>query len=220
MLDVDGNLDICRKLRQSGRSAGHQHRNDRHELADGVLGQRTPPSRPRSTTVSMGVGAAADRTRSPDLGQPKGLKGRASKFAKRVVRKLTHWYVEPRSGGLIRQNLDLQNAELASSVLAELQLHNARFELQAASLTEQLERLERSRWQASDGFAMQADVQLLRRRWPSCWRRVWAWPQRLGCTSTTRAFEERFRGPSDGTSRSQEHYLTKLSSAGDRRTGR
>jgi O-antigen chain-terminating methyltransferase len=98
-------------------------------------------------------------------------------------------------------------------VLAELQLHNARFEQQAASLTQQLERMERARWQASDGFAMQADVQLLRQEVAMVLERL-GMAAGSGADIDYVAFEELFRGPSEKTRVSQERYLTKLPPSG------
>jgi 2-polyprenyl-3-methyl-5-hydroxy-6-metoxy-1,4-benzoquinol methylase len=204
VLDVDGNVisseELVRRVEQHLTTIGPTSMRSR----DGVAGRRTAPSTGLNEAPLRGLWALQARTRPPDLGQPKGLKGRASKFAKRIVRKLTHWYVEPR--WTVQQAYNLQNAEFASSVLAELRLQNARFELQAASFAEQL---ERSRWQGRDGFAMQDDVQLLRQE-------VAVVLERLGMASASGAdidypaFEELFRGSSVEIGVSQERYLTKL----------
>ena len=150
------------------------------------------------------MGASIQNSASGPRTTKRASKGRASKFAKRVVRKLTHWYVEPR--WTVQQAYNLQNAEFASSVLGEIRQQNARFELQAASFAEQLERF---RWQGQDGFAMQDDVQLLRQE-------VAVVLERLGMASASGAdidypaFEELFRGSSEEIRVSQERYLTKI----------
>ena len=204
VLDVDGNVisseELVRRVERHVTTIGPT----RLRSGDGIAGQRTAAPTALNEAALRSLWALQARTRPPELGQPKSLKGRASKFAKRVVRKLTHWYVEPR--WTVQQAYNLQNAEFASGVLAELRLQNDRFELQADSFAEQL---ERSRRQGGDGFAMQEDVQLLRRE-------VAVVLERLGMAAASGAdidypaFEELFRGSSEEIRVSQERYLTKL----------
>jgi hypothetical protein len=86
-----------------------------------------------------------------DLGRPIGAKGRASKSAKRVVRKLTSWYVEPR--WIVQQNYDGHNIHFASGVvdelsrmdreLDELRRQNVHLKLQVVTAVERLNRYRR-----------------------------------------------------------------------------
>ena len=179
MLDVDGNVisseELVRRVEQHVTTIGPTSARSR----DGAVGQRTAAPTALNEAPLRGLWALQARTRPPDLGQPKGLKGRASKFAKRIVRKLTHWYVEPR--WTVQQAYNLQNAEFASSVLAELRLQNARFELQAASFANN----GALPWQDRAGFAMQDDVQLLRQEVAIILERLGR-PPGPGPTSTTR----------------------------------
>jgi hypothetical protein len=50
----------------------------------------------------------------PDLVQGVGLRGRLAAIAKRGVRKLTNWYVEPR--WVLQTQFDAENVEFASMV--------------------------------------------------------------------------------------------------------
>src|ERR1700728_3973792 len=47
----------------------------------------------------------------PDLSGAAGLRGRAGRFFKRVVRRLTSWYVEPR--WVTQQEFDFRNIEFS-----------------------------------------------------------------------------------------------------------
>jgi 2-polyprenyl-3-methyl-5-hydroxy-6-metoxy-1,4-benzoquinol methylase len=149
--------------------------------------------------------------RPPDLSGATGLRGRIGRFFKRVVRRLTGWYVEPRWA--IQGEFDVREMEFARHVithlgrvdaeLEELQRQNVRLKLQ---LVAEIERHNRHRKEVAETFttvASHAEVQNLSRDL-----------KRLGLTGTTSAeidyveFEDRFRGSSENLRHAQERYIS------------
>jgi 2-polyprenyl-3-methyl-5-hydroxy-6-metoxy-1,4-benzoquinol methylase len=161
----------------------------------------------------------------PDLDAPGGGGGRVGRFAKRVVRRLTSWYVEPR--WVLQQQLDSENIEFASRAynsisrieveLDDLRRQNTRLKLQLVDSNERVSRLRHHQGELSKsvelyemllaGVAMQDEVRPLAQE-------VTALLDRLGAIGTTGAninyaeFEDRFRGGSDEVEHSQERYLS------------
>ena len=138
----------------------------------------------------------------PDLSGAAGLRGQAGGLTKRVIRRLTSWYVEPR--WIKQQEFDLRNIEFSREVigyaarvdaeLEELQRQNVRLKLQIVA---EIERHSRHRREVSE------IVQTLSRD-----------VKRLGVTGSTSsaidyvAFEDRCRGSSESIQRAQERYLS------------
>ena len=191
VLDVDGNVisseELVRRVEQHVSTIGPTSTRS----LDGVAALRTAETTALNEASLRSLWALQARTRPPDLGQPKGLKGRASKFAKRIVRKLTHWYVEPR--WTVQQAYNLQNAEFASSVLGRTPTAERPIRIAGGLVRRTTGALPLAR---PDGFAMQDDVQLLRQE-------VAVVLERLGVASSSGAdidypaFEELFRGSSE-----------------------
>ena len=108
----------------------------------------TPPSGVPLDAPIKGMQAAHSQLHPPELGAPKGLRGRVGAVVKRVVRKLTSWYVEPRWA--LQQELDSQHIAFAELVadaartidaeLDDLRLQSTRLKLQAVALGERLNR--------------------------------------------------------------------------------
>jgi len=154
----------------------------------------------------------------PDLSSPAGPRGRAGRFVKRVVRRLTSWYVEPR--WVTQKEFDSRNIEFSREVigafdltnrhlarvdaeLEDLRQHNVRLKLQIVAEIERHSRYRREVAETLNTAASRVDVQNLSRE-----------VKRLGVTGATSsaidylAFEDRCRGSSDSIQHAQERYLT------------
>jgi SAM-dependent methyltransferase len=138
----------------------------------------------------------------PDLSGAAGLRSRAGLLVKRVIRRLTSWYVEPR--WIKQQEFDIRNIEFSRQVighvahvdaeLEELRRQNVRLKLQIVA---EIERHSRHRREVSELVQnLSRDV------------------KRLGVTGTTSsaidyvAFEDRCRGSREDIQRAQERYLS------------
>jgi 2-polyprenyl-3-methyl-5-hydroxy-6-metoxy-1,4-benzoquinol methylase len=153
----------------------------------------------------------------PDLSGAAGLRGRAGRFFKRVVRRLTSWYVEPR--WVTQQEFDFRNIEFSREVIGAFDLtnrHLARVDAELEDLRQQnvrlklqivaeIERHSRHRREVAETFktvASHVEVQNLSRD-----------VKRLGVTGGTSsaidyvAFEDRCRGSSESIQEAQQRYL-------------
>lgn len=151
----------------------------------------------------------------PDIGPARGLKGHASTFTKRVVRKLTQWYVEPR--WVVQQDFDAQNVDFASlaynsvrridAELEDLRRQNARLKLQLVVAREKANELRHGVREELRNAATKDDIRPLSQE-------LNALISRLGAIGTSGAtidyvgFEDRFRGSSTDLRASQERYVT------------
>ncbi len=161
----------------------------------------------------------------PDLSGARGPRGRVGSLVKRVVRRLTSWYVEPR--WVLQKDYDGQAVVLASSIvttlrrvdaeLDDLRRENARLRLLSVTANERVRRalqeLDDMRGVTSElrkvfeGFAMKDDLLPLSRELSGL-------VDRLGAIGVTGAdidyagFEDVFRGESGEVQKAQERYLT------------
>ena len=147
----------------------------------------------------------------PTWGDPAAPRAVASSFVKRLVRRLTSWYVEPR--WVLQQNYDGQILELASGIvnefqridieLDELRRQNTRLKLQVVTSVERLNRYRREVDGLLEHVAKEEDVRFLGREL-----------ERLGAAGVSGtdidyvAFEDRCRGSSEDLRQAQAHYLT------------
>jgi 2-polyprenyl-3-methyl-5-hydroxy-6-metoxy-1,4-benzoquinol methylase len=155
--------------------------------------------------------------RPPDLSGATGLRGRTGRLFKRVIRRLTSWYVEPR--WIIQKDFDHRSIEFSRQVIAdfdvtnrhlqrvdaeleELRRQNVRLKLQIVAEIERHGRHRREIGEILKTVASQVDLQNLSRD-----------VKRLGGTGSTSAeidyveFEDRCRGSSDNIRLAQERYL-------------
>jgi 2-polyprenyl-3-methyl-5-hydroxy-6-metoxy-1,4-benzoquinol methylase len=161
----------------------------------------------------------------PDLVDTSSVRARGSVLVKRLIRKTTSWYVEPRWA--VQHEIDRQNIEFSSQAynsvrrieaeLDELRRQNTRVKLQLVAANERVSRYRRETelLQTSvalqegifKGVAMQDEVQPLARE-------ITALLDRLGAVGATGAdinyvdFEDRFRGDNSELADSQERYLS------------
>jgi 2-polyprenyl-3-methyl-5-hydroxy-6-metoxy-1,4-benzoquinol methylase len=170
----------------------------------------------------------------PDIGGgPLGARSKAANYAKRTVRKLTSWYVEPR---WVSQRLyDAHNAQFASGVDAELQRldreldrlrrTNNTLRLQVVSSLERINRMRAHLEEFTTGTAerekefivsmgeflraaaSEDDLQLLRQEVAGVLQRLGA-ASSAGASIDYVAFEDRFRGSGDALRQTQRHYVT------------
>jgi hypothetical protein len=226
MLDVDGhviNQDVLvERVRQllssmDGQSASASA--DIHPLATEQLAAPVHAMQPLHAELHP-----------PDLSGATGLRGRVGRLFKRVVRRLTSWYVEPR--WVIQQEFDLRDIEFSRHMigafdltnrhlervdaeLEELREHNVRLKLQIVA---EIERQNRHRREVTETLkevtatlktvASEVDLQNLSRD-----------VKRLGAMGSISTdidyveFEERCRGSSESIRQAQERYLTLFPSA-------
>ncbi len=140
----------------------------------------------------------------PDLRGATGLRGRFRRHFKRVIRRLTSWYVEPR--WIIQEQFDLRDIEFSRHVIAALERVDAELEeLRRRNLGLKLEIVSAIERQTETlkTVASQADLQNLSRD---------VKPVGVTGTSSTHInyleFEDRFRGSSESIRQAQERYLT------------
>jgi 2-polyprenyl-3-methyl-5-hydroxy-6-metoxy-1,4-benzoquinol methylase len=148
-----------------------------------------------------------------DIGPAPGVKGQASKFSKRLVRKLTGWYVEPR--WTTQQDYDGHNIHFATGVvdamrrmddeLERLRLQNVQLRLQIVTSVERLHRHRRDVATLLENLATKTDIRDLNRQ-----------IGRLGVEGSSGAkidyaeFEDRCRGSSADLREAQAHYVSKF----------
>ncbi len=197
MLDIDGHVISPELLLKRVQ-----------QLVSTIDGQRPSPQadvRPATEQLAAPVHAMQpllEELHPPDLSGAAGLRGRAGRLTKRVIRRLTSWYVEPR--WIKQQEFDLRNIEFSREVigyaarvdaeLEELRRQNVRLKLQIVA---EIERHSRHRREISEFVQnLSRDV------------------ERLGVTGSTSsaidyvAFEDRCRGSSESIKRAQERYLS------------
>lgn len=220
MLDVDGQVVSAEVLVQ--RVEQLLGAIDAGEVTSGVGG--------RSAAASLDAAIHEMRVihsqiHPPELGGARGLRGRIGALVKRVVRRLSSWYVEPR--WIQQQHLDAQNIEFAATMynnvfridaeLDDLRNQNARLKLQSVTLREVLNRYRHEFADVQEGMArqekflegvaMQDDLRPLSQE-------VGALLDRLGAIGTSGAninyadFEDHFRGNTADVEKAQERYLT------------
>ncbi|MHB1517437.1 MAG: class I SAM-dependent methyltransferase [Acidimicrobiales bacterium] len=162
----------------------------------------------------------------PEVLRLHGARGHAAWAVKRVVRKLTSWYVEPR--WVLQRTWDAR----AGDELELLARQNLTLRLQVLSFFEQVSELhdlverslpsgeafrrevEASIDEARRGVAARADVEALRHEVDVLLRRLGA-AAAGGADIDYAAFEDRFRGSSDQIAEGQRHYLDHLPPAED-----
>ena len=168
----------------------------------------------------------------PDLVDTSSLRARASVWVKRLIRKTTSWYVEPR--WVLQQQIDRDTIDFASQAynavrrmeaeVDELRDQTTRLKLQLVAASERVSRYRRETelLQAGaalqevvlNGVAMQDDVRPLTRE-------IKEILERLGAVGTAGAdidyvaFEDRFRGDQAEISRAQEQYLWRFPPPGE-----
>jgi 2-polyprenyl-3-methyl-5-hydroxy-6-metoxy-1,4-benzoquinol methylase len=187
-----------------------------------------PTGRPPAPSLDAPIHAMRvmhSQMHPPDLGHAGGLRGRVGTLVRRVVRKLTSWYVEPR--WILQQQIDSQIIEFDSQMynsvrridaeLDELRQRNARLKLQLVTASERISRYRHEvgelrkaatrQEELLQGVAMQDDVRPLAQE-------VTALLDRLGAIGTSGAnidyagFEDRFRGESGEVAKAQERYVS------------
>jgi 2-polyprenyl-3-methyl-5-hydroxy-6-metoxy-1,4-benzoquinol methylase len=195
------------------------------DARDVVTGPREGVATPTLDAPIHGMRVIQREMHPPDLDAPRARGGRVGTFVKRVVRKLTSWYVEPR--WILQQQLDGESIEFASRAfnsicrieaeLDELRRQNTRLKLQLVDSNERVSRLRHHQgelYERVEGHetvlgrvAMQDEVRPLAQE-------VTALLDRLGAIGTSGAnidyaeFENCFRGDSDEVEQSQERYLS------------
>jgi O-antigen chain-terminating methyltransferase len=158
----------------------------------------------------------------PDLTGVTGVRGRVSRFAKRIVRKLVAWYVEPRL--ILQRDFDAHTVAFADSIRSDVQQLRAelgqaqkrlesqrlqtmtaieRANLLRAKLEQMVASIEAGGSRASDPDGMFR----LRRDMSRLLERIGV-PSPSGADIDYVAFEERFRGSSETLKAAQERYLS------------
>jgi 2-polyprenyl-3-methyl-5-hydroxy-6-metoxy-1,4-benzoquinol methylase len=226
MLDVDGQVISAEVLVQRVEQLLGQI-----DAADVSPSQTSRVATPSLDAPIHAMRVIHGQMHPPELGSP-GWRGRVGALGKRVVRKLTSWYVEPR--WILQQQIDSQNIEFASQMynsvrridaeLDELRQQNTRLKLQMVTSGERLSRHGReigdlrgvmttqkgvlaAQEKVLEGAAMQDDLRPLARE-------VTALLDRLGAIGASGAdinyadFEDRFRGDTGEVEKAQERYLS------------
>lgn len=211
MLDVDGHViaaeDLVDRVEKLVRTIDESNPRSKDRGRD----SEEFPEVPRLAAPILPMQALHRDLYPKDLGHPTGARGRGSKFAKRFVRKLTAWYVEPR--WIVQQNYDGHNIHFASGVveelsrmdreLDELRRQNVHLKLQVVTAIERLNRHRRQVEATIGDLATFDDLRSLSRQL-----------ERLGATGSSRVaidyaeFEDRCRGSSEDLRKTQSHYLT------------
>jgi 2-polyprenyl-3-methyl-5-hydroxy-6-metoxy-1,4-benzoquinol methylase len=203
------------------------------DARDTVTGPREAVAAPTLDAPIHGMRLIQREIHAPDLNAPGARGGQVGTFVKRVVRKLTSWYVEPR--WILQQQLDGESIEFASRAynsisrieaeLDELRRQNTRLKLQLVDSNERASRLRHHQGELEErveahetllgGVAMQDEVRPLSQE-------VTALLERLGAIGASGAninyaeFEDYFRGDSDEVEQSQRRYLSLFPPAGER----
>lgn len=232
LLDVDGQVisadvlvERVEHLLQGVRSAGGP-------AGGAAAGQPTAP-----TTLDAPIHAMRlvhGQLHPPDAGGRAGLRGRIGSMLRRVVRRLTSWYVEPR--WILQQEFDAQAIEFSSQAfnamhrveadLNELRAQMARLKMQLVAANERTNRVRRDVGDLADrvterldgladGLAGQMfDQSVLRAELTPLQTELRSVLGRLGAVGTVGAdidyvgFEDRFRGTTDDLRAAQQRYVT------------
>jgi O-antigen chain-terminating methyltransferase len=169
----------------------------------------------------------------PDVGGRPGLRGSLGAVVRRVVRRLTSWYVEPR--WVLQQEFDAQTIQFSAEAfnavhrvdneMDELRAQIARLKMQLVAAAERTNRVRRDVADVADGLTQGLDegravhAQLLEK---SALRsdliplnkELSSILGRLGAVGTTGAdidyvgFEDRFRGDTEDLRESQQRYVS------------
>jgi O-antigen chain-terminating methyltransferase len=147
----------------------------------------------------------------PDLGGAKGVRGRIGRVFKKMVRRLTSWYVEPR--WVAQSEFDARGIDFSRQVigavaridgeLEELRRQNVRLRMQIVAEIERHSRQRREIGEILKEVASESDFQSLS-----------AAVRRLDVAGTTSdaidyvAFEDRCRGSSENIKHAQERYVS------------
>jgi 2-polyprenyl-3-methyl-5-hydroxy-6-metoxy-1,4-benzoquinol methylase len=211
VFDVDGRVitpdDLAKRVENLVREIDRQDAPQRASSQES-----TPPdSLPRIASSIPSMRALHRELLPPDAAGAGGARGQVSGIAKRLVRKLTGWYVEPRFTA--QQHYDGHTIHFATAVvdevnridreLAELRRQNLQLRLQVVSSVERVNRFRREMNDMFDNFATLDDIRVVSREL-----------ERLGAGAFSgvpidySAFEDRCRGSSDELRKSQAHYLT------------
>jgi SAM-dependent methyltransferase len=175
----------------------------------------------------------------PQVVRGPGLRGRLAWTVKRVVRKLSSWYIEPRWAA--QQDFDLRSAEFATQALNEMRRLSREMDvmrrqhlMQRLQLVSTLQRtrglldetasaladITKRHTETSDllvqrlgRVAGQEDLDLLRHELAVVLERVGA-ASSAGPSMDYVSFEDRFRGGSEGLKQNQKRYLSLFPDAG------
>jgi hypothetical protein len=164
MLDVDGHVISAAVLIQ--RVEALVRTIDAKEPQPRVVVQ--PPVRALDAPIHAML-SLVQGIRPPEFGEVRGPRAQGGLFVKRVVRKLTSWYVEPRWS--LQQELNAQNIEYASMLynegrrvvaeLDELRRQNTRIRLQLVATIERSSRYRREVEEMLGSVPSVEDVQSL-----------------------------------------------------------
>ncbi|MGH9079122.1 MAG: class I SAM-dependent methyltransferase [Acidimicrobiales bacterium] len=230
MLDVDGHVISADVLVQRVQDL----------LATTVVEEQTEVNRAGDPTLDSPIHAMRAIHREmhpPSLGTGGGLRARLSQSVKRLVRKLTSWYVEPRWA--LQQELDARNIEFASLVynfayngakrvdleLDDLRRQNARLKLQLVDASERLSRyrhelmIYQQEWrETSEIVSLQLEKFLIEvAQEPEraqalaeelAYGLSYTGPKASRTNMDSIEFQSRFRGSDEEILRSQAHYVT------------
>ncbi len=161
----------------------------------------------------------------PDVDGSPGTRGLVGSVVKRVVRRMTSWYVEPR--WILQQQFDSQGVEFSAQAynsiyridteLDELRRQIARLKMQLVTVSETNNRMRREVASIVEDTALQTEVfqhAALQSDVRPLAKEITSILDRLGAIGTTGAdidyvgFEDRFRGSKEELRASQERYLT------------
>ncbi len=232
LFDVDGQVisadalvERVEHLLQGVRSAGGPS-------AGAVAGQPAPPTALDAPIHAMRV--IHGQLHPPDVDGRPGLRGRVGSVLRRVVRRLTSWYVEPR--WVLQQEFDTQSIEFSAQAfnavyrvdaeLEELRAQMARLKMQLVAANERTNRVRRDVGDLADrvtdrldslteDLAVQRlDQSVLRSELAPLQTELTSVLGRLGAVGTTGAdidyvgFEDRFRGTTEDLRLAQERYVS------------
>jgi 2-polyprenyl-3-methyl-5-hydroxy-6-metoxy-1,4-benzoquinol methylase len=154
MLDVDGHVIspdvLIQRIQDLLATTAIAEATQSGDATD--VTRSTGAAEPSLVTPIHAMRVAHRELHPPALGSGGGLRGRVGRSVKRLVRKLTSWYVEPR--WTLQQELDARSIEFASLAynsmyhretlvdleLEDLRSQNARLKLQLVDASERLSR--------------------------------------------------------------------------------
>jgi 2-polyprenyl-3-methyl-5-hydroxy-6-metoxy-1,4-benzoquinol methylase len=220
VLDVDGNVVGADDL-----VARVQDLIDRIDAGGSEPGASSPTGLPAVVAPIHAMRAAHAGVHPPEI------PGGASSVGKKVVRRLTSWYVEPR--WVAEQEVDARSIEFASeayntlhrieSELESLRRQNVRLKLELVASSERSRRAQEQITRLSQdvanqavalrGVAMQDELRLLGKEFEALLNRLGAESIR-GADLDYVEFERRFRGDSGSIVEGQRRYLSLFPAAG------